>query len=165
VRKPSFIVRSLEFLKSHNSPWRPPFFFLYPPPLPRDSAAAGYRYRTARGQLLLQRRSTRHPRARRRLSPSLLAFPEHSTSLSHPPELLSLCRHRPSPLTITAVLPVPPPALVAPMRHLQAGRRSSSSPLAFFRARHAARSLLELRLATMPRRRPPATATTRRAFS
>jgi hypothetical protein len=166
VRKPSFTVRSLEFLKSHNSPWRPPpFFVLCPPPLPRDSAAVGCRCHAARGQLLLQRRSTRHPRARRRLSPSLLAFPEHSTSFCRPPELLPLCRRRSPPLTVAPVLPVLPPALVAPIRHLQAGRRSSSSPLAFLHARHAARSLPKLRPAATSRRRPPAAANARRASS
>jgi hypothetical protein len=165
MRKPSFTVRSLEFVKSHNSPWCPSLFFLCPPPLLRDSATAGCCCHAAQGQRLLQRRYTRRPRARRRLSPSLLAFPEHSTSLCRPPELPPLYRRRPPPLTVAAALPAPPPALVAPMRHLQAGRRSSSSPLAFFCARHTARSLPELRSVATPHHRLPAAATAHRAFS
>jgi hypothetical protein len=71
----------------------------------------------------------------------------------------------PPPLTITAVLPAPPPALVAPMHYLQAGRRPSFPLLALFRACHAARSLPELRPAATPRHRPLAVATARCASS
>jgi hypothetical protein len=61
-----------------------------------------------------------------------------------------LCRRRPPPLTATAALPVPPPVLAALTCRLQAGRRPSSSPLAFSRAGHIAPPLPELCSADAP---------------
>jgi hypothetical protein len=71
--------------------------------------------------------------------PQPLAPPLSSSST--PP----LPRSRPPPLTAAAALPAPPPALAAPTRRPQAGRRPSPSPLAFLRARHAAPPLPEHR--------------------
>jgi hypothetical protein len=132
-------------------------------PLPRDCAA------TDRHAAPPEACSSAAPRVTlelaHRLSSSLLALPEHATMPYHPPELPSLYRRRPPPLTIAAALPAPFSTLVASTRCLQAGHRSSSSPLVLFRALHAAPPLPERRPAAAMHRRPPAVAIARRAFS
>jgi hypothetical protein len=134
-------------------------------PLPLSSAPRQRRSRSscraARGLPLPLLATTRRPELARRLSLSPLALPEHSTSLGRSPELPPSL---PPQLIVAAALPVPLSTLVAPTHHLQASHRPSFPLLASFRARHAAQSLPELRLAATPRRRPPAAATTHRAL-
>jgi hypothetical protein len=133
-------VRSLKLLKFHITPGAP-LPSSSAPPLPRSSAAQGLPL-----PLLA---STRRPRARPPPQPHLAAFPKHATLLCHPPEPpAATCCRRPPPLTAAAALQAPPLALVAPTRRPQAGRRPSSSPLAFSHARHIAPPLPELCPAT-----------------
>jgi hypothetical protein len=144
VRKSGFIVRSLKFLKLTIQPLAPPLLLppLLPlcraaaPPLATDAAPPKASYCSSPAPHVV-------PELACRLSPSLLAFPEHATLLcrsTKPP----LCRRRLPPLTVAATLPAPPPALVAPTRRLRASRHPSSSSLASFRALHAAPPLPEL---------------------
>jgi hypothetical protein len=141
-------VRSLKLLNLQISHQRPPSFFLL---------------------CLLLCRATAPPQAlvpcRARLFPApapLHASPPSSPTALAPPAGLPRARHAaaratsswlPSPpqLTAAAALPVPPPALAALTRCLQASRRSSSSLLACSYALHVALSLPELcPLATSP---------------
>jgi hypothetical protein len=140
VRKSSFTLRSLEFLKFHSSPWRPPPFLL--PLLPLCCAAAlplaavPRRPRPSLPPLA----STRRPRARPPPQPFLADFPRvrHAAPpLPEPPA--AACRRRPPPLLAATALLAP-----APTCRPQAGRRPSSPPLAFFRQLHVASPLPEL---------------------
>jgi hypothetical protein len=138
------------FWSLHLSPWRPPPPSSSASPLPRSSAAAGRRATPPEATSCCNAAPLVAHELAHHLSPSLLALPKHATPLCHPTELPS-CRRRPPPLTTAVALLVPPPALVAPIRRLQAGRRPSSSPLAFSHTLHVALPLPELCLvATSP---------------
>jgi hypothetical protein len=156
-------VRSLEFLKFITQPLAPLPSSSSAPPLPRSSAAAGCHDAPPEAPACLSWHPRIAPELGHHLSAPPLAFPERDTLLRRPTE--PPCRRRPPQLTVAAALPVPPPALAAPTRCPQAGRRPSSSPLAFSRARHAAPPLPELRPAATSCRRSTTAATARRAFS
>jgi hypothetical protein len=107
-------VRSLKFLKSHNSPWPPPCSSSSAFPLPRDCTAAGRRAAPPEASHCSSAAPCVTPELARRLSSSLLALPKHATMPYRPPELPSLCRRRPPPLIVTAALPVPFSTTLAP---------------------------------------------------
>jgi hypothetical protein len=147
VTELDFTIRSLEFLEFKSLPLAPPPpSSSSAPPLPCSSASAGRRAAPPEAFPCLSWPPRVTSELCHRLSAPTLAFPERDTLLYLLPEL-PLYRCRSPLLTATTALLAPPPALAAPTRRPQAGRRPSFSPLAFSRALHVAPPLPKLCLA------------------